>query len=238
MLARHLVPKRLRYPVIKVASVLYPRILPLEYLGVAADRAYSAERITDIIEGVNYAGVYDRYLSDWRRHRFSMLEIGVWRGQSLRMWKNYFPRATVAGLDIDPAAAERAEGFTVFVGSQDDTELLDRAVRELPDLRLLVDDGSHINELTIATFEYLFPRLPSGGLYLIEDMGVSYEDGPLAPSTSDDWPGMERNRPASHRRADIDALLLRLTRDCDLGGSRREVAFVHIWPMCVVIGRA
>lgn len=146
------------------------------------------------------------------------------------------PRATVAGLDIDPEAARLAADFKVFVGSQDDPALLERVVAELPDLKLVVGDGSHINELTIATFEYLFPRLPSGALYMIEDMGVSYEDGPLAPSH--EWPGMDRNRPAEHRRADVDALLLRLIRDCDLGGSRRDVAFVHLWPMRVVIGRA
>jgi hypothetical protein len=236
-LARLAVPQRLRYPAVELLARRAPRFLPLYYLGAATGREYGPERLGhDILQGVSYTRVYDRYLKSWRRDRFSMLEIGVWRGASLRMWASYFSHAKVAGLDIDPAAAVAASEFTVYTGSQDDPEVLDRVLAELPDLRLVVDDGSHINELTVASFEHLFPQLPSGALYMIEDMGVSYEDGPIPTST--DWHGMEFNRPARHERAELDALFLRLIRDLDLGGSRRLASFVHFWPMCVVVGRA
>jgi hypothetical protein len=232
------VPQTARLPVVKLLARRAPRLLPLYYLGVAAGREFAPDRLQhDVIQGVSYTRVYDRYLRSWRRRRFSMLEIGVWQGASLRMWSNYFQRATVAGLDIDPGAARLASEFTVYTGSQDDPVLLDRVLADLPDLRLVVDDGSHINELTVASFRHLFPKLPSGALYLIEDMGVSYEDGPIP--TAMEWHGMELNRPTvRHVRAELDALLLELIRDLDIGGSKRLASFVHFWPMCVVIGRA
>jgi Methyltransferase domain len=223
---------------VRALAAVAPRVLPLNYLGAVTGREYGPERLQhDILQGVGYTQVYDRYLKGWRGRRFSMLEIGVWQGNSLRMYAKYFRRATVLGLDIDPQAAKWASEFPVYVGSQDDPELLDRILAEHPDLRLVIDDGAHINEVTVATFEHVFPRLPSGSLYAIEDLGVSYEDGELAPDF--DWHGMDLNRPQlRHERRELDELFGRLVRDCDLGGSKRQAAFVHFWPMCVVIGRA
>jgi hypothetical protein len=234
---RHLVPVGLRYPLIRLLARRAPRLLPLYYHGVATGREFPKERITEIIEGVGYTRVYERYLRRWRGDRLTMLEIGVWRGRSLRMWQGYFPRATVVGLDIDPRAAESAAGFKVFVGSQDDARLLDQVVHEHPDLRLVVDDGSHVNTVTIRTFEHLFPLLQSGGIYAIEDMGVTYEESGLGPPR--EWPGMDQS-PAGlgNRRQDMTEFIGRLLRDCDLGGRRRQVAFVHAWPMLLVVGRA
>lgn len=199
--------------------------------------------------GLAYTDIYERYLRSWRRQRFTLLELGVYRGNSLRMWNAFFPRATVVGLDLEPVAAERAAEFEVTVGSQSDPEVLASVVRRHPDLRLVVDDASHITPLTIASFRHLFPQLPRGGMYIIED---------LAPNTYEDWPGHDAERgtnwpaiqqnPEESRfnvRQDMDEFLRELIRDCDLGGGpfgegpgTKEVAFVHVWPSIVVVGRA
>jgi demethylmacrocin O-methyltransferase len=39
---------------------------------------------------------------------------------------------------------------------------------------LIVDDGSHINEHVIKTFEILFPKLKKGGIYVVEDTQTAY----------------------------------------------------------------
>lgn len=209
-----------------------PRLLSLERLGAyhGTDKVAHAR----IDPGLSYGRIYEHYLAGWRNDRFSLLEIGVYRGSSLRMWRAYFRRARIAGLDISAEAAARAQGFEVFVGSQADPELLERALAALPDLRLVIDDGSHVNELTIASFEFLFPRLPSGAIYVIEDTLCTYE-----PALAE-WPGMELNEGVAfdNRREDFDAFLAGLHADCDTGGDERTVAFVHAWPGQVVVGRA
>jgi cephalosporin hydroxylase len=165
------------------------------------------------------------------------------------MWNAFFPRVTVVGLDLEPSAVERASEFEVVVGSQADPELLDGILRRHSDVCLVVDDASHITSLTIASFRHLFPRLPRGGLYIIED---------LSPTTYEDWPGHDAERGANwpaiqqnpgeaffNRRQDMDEFLRELVRDCDLGGGAfgegpgaKQVAFVHVWPSIVIVGRA
>ena len=196
--------------------------------------------------GRTNCAIYERYLSAWRRKQFTLLEIGVLSGASLRMWQAFFPRARVRGLDIDPAAGSL--GLDVTIGSQADPDVLEGLVS--PDLAFVIDDGSHVIELTIATFEYLFPRLESGAVYIIEDTLNTYE-----PARSD-WPGMSYNEGLSleNVRADFDAFLARLMHDCDAHpasvrqreggdlevdvGPDRTVSFVHVWPGLIVVGRA
>lgn len=191
--------------------------------------------------GLVYTDVYAKYLGPWRRRRFTLLELGVFRGDSLRMWDAYFPCATVVGLDLEPLAVERAPEFEVTVGSQADPELLGGILERHPDIRVVVDDASHIIELTLASFRYLFPRLASGSLYIIEDLAPnSYEDWPgHDPERGANWPAIAANPDMQrfNRRADMDAFIADLIRDCDLGVDK-QVAFVHVWPSILVVGRA
>lgn len=199
--------------------------------------------------GLSYTDVYAKYFDSWRLRKFTLLELGVHRGDSLRMWNAFFPRATIVGLDLAPIAAERAPEFDVTVGSQTDPEVLGDILRRHPDIRVVVDDASHITELTLASFRFLFPRLPSGSIYILED---------LSPNTYEDWQGHDAERganfpaveqnpgaPRFNRREDMDTFLRELIHDCDLGGGAfgegpgtKQVAFVHVWPSIVVVGRA
>jgi hypothetical protein len=230
-----------------LAASRVPYVFSLTTLG----RIYGTDKVDarHTHNGLANTDVYERYLRSWRRRRFTLLELGVFRGNSLRMWNAYLPRATVVGLDLEQVAADHAPGFDVTVGSQSDPEVLDSILRRHPDIRVVVDDASHITSLTIASFRHLFPRLPRGSLYMIED---------LSPNTYEDWPGHDPERGANfpaieqnpgesrfNRRQDMDEFLRELIRDCDLGGGAfgegpgsKQVAFVHAWPAIVVVGRA
>jgi hypothetical protein len=199
--------------------------------------------------GLAYTDVYARYLGPWRRRSFTLLELGVWRGDSLRMWNAYLPRAKVIGLDLERDAAARAAEFAVTVGSQADPDVLEGILARHPDIRVVVDDASHITSLTLASFRFLFPRLPRGALYIIEDVAPNtYEDWPgHDPERGSNWPAIQQNPDAAqfNRREDMDAFLLELVHDCDLGGGafgegpgEKQVAFVHAWPSIVIVGRA
>lgn len=234
MLKREL--KRGLEPLRRRAIRLVSRVLPFAFSLERLGALYGTDKVDEVHThvGRTNCGIYEQYVKSWRRDSFSMLEIGVLDGASLRMWRSYFPSARVIGLDIDPRVREmEREGFRILVGSQTDERLLEPVAA--PDLRFVVDDGSHVNELTIATFRYLFPRLPPGAIYVIEDTLPTYEPA------HDWWPGMKYNRPdldLDNKRQDIDGLLLELQHDCDLGGDARTVSFVHTWPGLVLIGRA
>ena len=169
-----------------LAAARIPHVYGLTRLG----RVYDTDKVdaTHRHNGLAYTDIYERYLRSWRWRRFTLLELGVFRGNSLRMWNAFFPRATVVGLDLEPLAVERAPEFDVTVGSQADPEVLGSILRRHPDVRLVVDDASHITSLTIASFRHLFPRLPRGGLYIIED---------VSPNTYEDWPGHDPERGAN-----------------------------------------
>ncbi len=125
-----------------------------------------------------YTDHYERHLAHLRDQRFSLFEIGIGgaarAGASLRMWRDYFPHAEVIGLDIDDRLGVRSDRIHPYLGSQVDPEVLDRIFADFPDIRVVVDDGSHCPEHIRETFALLFPRLPDGAVYVIEDTQTSY----------------------------------------------------------------
>ncbi len=238
-------------PGLRRRAVLAAARLPYVYDLTKLGRVFGTDKVDALHthNGLAYTDVYERYLRAWRLHRFTLLELGVWRGNSLRMWNAFFPRATVVGLDLEPAAVERAPEFEIVVGSQTDPEVLDEILAGHPDLRLVVDDASHIASLTIGSFRHLFPRLASGSLYIMEDISpTTYEDWPGHDAERGaNWPAIQQNPGEAHfnRREDMDEFLRELIRDCDLGGGafgdgpgEKQVAFVHVWPSMVIVGRA
>lgn len=142
-----------------------------------------------------YTPHYEALLGPLKHRRFALLEIGIGGynhegqgGASLRMWKAFFPRAQVIGLDIEDKSFVDEDRIVTYQGSQTDTEVLDRILAEHP-VSVVVDDGSHRSEHVLETFAHVFPRLPAGALYAIEDTQTSYwasyggSTDPDAPTT-------------------------------------------------------
>jgi len=128
-----------------------------------------------------YTRHYQRHFGPLRHDALRILEIGIGGyadpaagGGSLRMWKNYFPRAIVYGMDIyDKTGIEEPRIHTV-VGSQADSAFLANFAEENGPFDIIIDDGSHRVFHVLPTFEVLFPLLKDGGIYVIEDIQSSY----------------------------------------------------------------
>lgn len=119
-----------------------------------------------------YCDVYEGYLSRYKDEPITFLELGVGGydfqnkgGAGLRMWRDYFSQAVIVGIDIFEKNFE-IPGVDIFKAGQTDEPFLKPHV--------IIDDASHINELTIETFQTHFPYLQSGGLYFVEDAHTSY----------------------------------------------------------------
>ena len=128
-----------------------------------------------------YAEHYSTHFRKLKYKHLKLFEIGVGGyhfhnigGNSLRMWKRYFPFAKIFSLDIYDKSHFEESRIKIFKGSQTDLILLDKIIHEIGEPDIIIDDGSHINEHVITTFKFLFPRLKTGGIYVIEDTGTSY----------------------------------------------------------------
>ena len=124
----------------------------------------------------HYIPLYDRYLSRFCGQPVRFLEIGVFRGGSLEMWREFLgPEAVLFGIDIDPDCAKfDGNAGQVRTGSQDDPAFLNRVIDEMGGIDVVLDDGSHRMEHIRASLDTLFPRLSLGGIYVIEDLHTAY----------------------------------------------------------------
>ena len=122
---------------------------------------------------------YEKMFSPLRDKEIVLLELGVYQGYSLKIWQDYFPLGKIIGIDNN-RGNESYGRITEYSGGQDNTELLSRiASNHAPEgFDIIIDDCSHVGSLTKASFMHLFyNHLKSGGIYSIEDYGVSYEAG-------------------------------------------------------------
>ena len=121
----------------------------------------------------NYLPYYWMHLRDVRLGVRNALEIGVQSDRSIRMWEEFFPNATIHGIDIDSACRAFEGGRRrIHIGDQGDVPFLEQVVRVAgAPFDIVIDDGSHRVEHQLRTFEYLFPLLSDHGIYVMEDTG-------------------------------------------------------------------
>lgn len=124
----------------------------------------------------HYHEVYHTYFQKYRGRPVTVLEIGVYGGGSLQMWKKYFgPGSRIVGIDImEECRQYEEEQIRIYIGSQEDRDFLRGLVAELGVIDIVIDDGGHFMNQQIVTFEELFPKLAEGGVYICEDMHTSY----------------------------------------------------------------
>ncbi|MFA5418966.1 MAG: class I SAM-dependent methyltransferase [Bacteroidales bacterium] len=137
----------------------------------------------------NYTEIYERYFRGKRKEIKSLLEVGVWHGESLVLWKNYFPNAKIVGVDITPdckqyeddrakvviADATKQLQFPMYIYEWLTRTSVSLAQSNNPvEFDIIIDDGSHHCAHVIATFELLFKHVKPGGWYIVEDTSCSY----------------------------------------------------------------
>lgn len=125
---------------------------------------------------LHYFEIYDRHFKKYRNQPVVILEIGVFHGGSLNMWRDYFgEQAQIFAIDINPECKIFEKGNTkIFIGSQDDPDFLRQVKSQIPKLDILIDDGGHSMRQQIVTFEELYGHIKDDGIYLCEDLHTSY----------------------------------------------------------------
>ncbi|SUS06009.1 conserved hypothetical protein [uncultured Defluviicoccus sp.] len=143
----------------------------------------------DTDKGVNYLRYYEHFFRPLRNQPVNLLELGIHRGGSLRMWRDYFPLGKIIGVDLAPPQMEPVTRLHTFAGDASDPETFQRIEQQTgcSSFDIIIDDASHVGSISKKSFELLYvERLAKGGIYVIEDWGTGYRDG---------WPDGEAFKP-------------------------------------------
>lgn len=129
---------------------------------------------TDKVYQHHYHIYYHDVLQHLRDKFFNMLEVGVAGFNSIDMWKQYFPVAKIYGIDIEKEYMDKR--ITVYRADQSKKEDLEDVIQKMRvKCDFINDDGSHIPEHQLLTFDIFFSDLLNpNGVYIIEDIETSY----------------------------------------------------------------
>ena len=123
--------------------------------------------------GHNFLDKYDFILNSFRDREITLLEIGVLKGSSVKMWKRYFSQGQIIGVDINPSCQQyRDDRIDIFIGDIEDKSFVE-GLKEI-DADIIIDDASHLWSHQIKTLSTLFPSLKHGGVYIVEDLHTSF----------------------------------------------------------------
>mmetsp|Transcript_34283 Transcript_34283/g.105344 ORF Transcript_34283/g.105344 Transcript_34283/m.105344 type:complete len:325 (+) Transcript_34283:78-1052(+) len=134
---------------------------------------------------------YDAHLHRLAAATVRVLCVGVFRGESLAVWSEFFRRGTVVGLDINLTPATRYRPVLAGLGAwqNGNVELLQADTTDSAQFRafvsmhsdvfgkgfdVIIDDGCHTTKCILATFDHLSDFLRPGGVYFVEDNDAHY----------------------------------------------------------------
>jgi hypothetical protein len=123
-----------------------------------------------------YFPVYEEILSKYRDKEITLVEVGVFNGGSLFMWREYFgAKARIIGVDLNPdAKIWEQHGFEIFIGDQASEIFWRQLFDTIGPVDVLIDDGGHTNLQQIATVHCAIEHIRDGGVLIIEDVHTSY----------------------------------------------------------------
>jgi hypothetical protein len=132
---------------------------------------------------IHYIDIYEKHFSRFVDTDVLILEIGVSKGGSVEMWREYFGKnATIVGIDIVEGCKQyenKNKNIFIEIGSQSDTKFIDSVLEKYGIPNIVIDDGSHVMIDLVTTFNHLYPKLKDGAVYLAEDLHTSYIPQPF-----------------------------------------------------------
>ena len=121
----------------------------------------------------NYLNKYEFFIRKWKKEPITILELGVFKGGSIKTWETYFENAKIYGVDIDESCkAYSSDRCNVLIQDLADENNLMKLAELSP--QIIIDDASHIWSHQIKAIFQLFPRLSQGGIFIMEDLTTSF----------------------------------------------------------------
>jgi len=123
-----------------------------------------------------YFPVYERLLNGYRGKEIVLVEVGVFQGGSLFMWREFLgKKARIIGIDLNPDAREwEKHGFEIHIGDQGSEHFWKDFFYKIGKIDVLIDDGGHTNRQQIVTTHSAISNIKDGGLLIVEDVHTNY----------------------------------------------------------------
>ena len=126
-----------------------------------------------------YFDVYHKNFKNFIGKNMTFLEIGVQSGGTIKMWRSYFGSlSTYYGVDISSYANllfNCPPHVNIIQGDQQSRDFWKAFKAKSPLFDIILDDGGHMMQQQIITFQELWDHLKPGGIYLVEDTATSYD---------------------------------------------------------------
>ena len=125
---------------------------------------------------INYFPIYDSLLNKFRNKKIIFVEIGVFSGGSLFMWRHFFgKKAKIIGIDLNPDIKRfKKYGFDIIIGDQSNKDFWKNFFKKYGKVDVILDDGGHTNYQQIITVNSCIPNIKDGGIVITEDVHTSY----------------------------------------------------------------
>lgn len=129
---------------------------------------------TDKYHRHNYCKAYENILYNYvNKQNVFLLEVGVFKGASLRMWAEWLPNAKIYGVDNWSEITEKptkdiASNITIISSNSKDISVCDALNHQKFDV--IIDDGNHHPYSQLITLWNIWPLLKDNGIYIIEDL--------------------------------------------------------------------
>ena len=147
-----------------------------------------------------YQWAYEKYLRPRRCEELKLMEIGLGcnmpyskskgaaEGRSIKLWLAFLPKASIGVFEYDKYCAHNwfqndpheigrdvlDARVVVTTGDQLKTDDLLQAITTLGPQDVIIDDGGHTNMMQQTSLRVLFPYVRPGGIYILEDLQVSF----------------------------------------------------------------
>lgn len=126
----------------------------------------------------SYIDVYEEVLKPYRFKADKVLEIGVFKGNSLRMWEQYFDWADVFGVDCDTMPHGGMADLREMINSgihcikifdAENPELVKEHFAGMK-FDVIIEDANHSLEQQLKLYNLYKEYLAPDGIYIIEDV--------------------------------------------------------------------
>jgi hypothetical protein len=110
---------------------------------------------------------YDDFFLSVKNIPITMMEIGVCRGGSINLWKDYLnPNSIIYGADIN--YWEHVPGTYSIIGDMYD----DSEVNKFPDgyFDVIIDDGPHSHQSFVDVIQKYYSKIKKNGFLIVEDI--------------------------------------------------------------------
>jgi hypothetical protein len=134
----------------------------------------------------NYLDIYEKYFFKYRFSLENFLEIGLWEGESIRMWRDYFTTGNLIGADILDLSHIQLPNTQIHICDQSNRDDLESLVsKTYKNYDIIIDDGGHMMHQQQITLGTMFKYLKSGGVFVIEDLHTSGNPAYTRPGDTD-----------------------------------------------------